>query len=526
MAEPRRFFARDATGLVRDFSWFDAFLISSAVVLPSVWSYSSQIAFVASADPGANIVTSEHLGLLFTLPLAIVYVLLAMGMPRSGGDYVWITRLVNPIVGFMSGWGFWVAIIAIFGTEGVVFGSTIVPDTLAAFGYGLNDTSLINLSATIVGSTTDIFALGLFLIVVAFLITLLRPRIFTRVMATLFVIIMIGTFASFVVLASASHADFVNDVNGFAGTGISYNGIISEAAANGAPYVPITTGVTLLSTPLAVLLFNGQNYSAAASGEVKNVKRSMVLAIIGSLIFAWIVNVIGTVLSLNLVGYQFIQASLALGSKWPLVAPPWMPLFISMINHNPLVLGVVQLGWILTFFWNLAAFLLVATRYVFAFSFDRAFPTMFSNVSERLKNPVNSTVLNFVLAIIFLAIASYTSFIGLFLNSVAIWSVVWFLASLAAVVLPYKKKDIAASLPGAKWPVPLVSLVGVVSMILMAINFYFSVTTPAIGPSTPGADLLLGVIFVSGVIVYAANYFYQKSKGFDLKLVYSEIPPE
>jgi amino acid transporter len=244
------------------------------------------------------------------------------------------------------------------------------------------------------------------------------------------------------------------------------------------------------------------------------------------LFFAWILNVIGTILSLNLVGYQFTQASLALGSKWPLVAPPWMPLFMSMVTHNMVVLLVIQFGWLLCFFWNLSSFLLVATRYVFAFSFDRAFPTMFSNISERFHNPLNSTILNFILAIVFLAIATYTPFIGLFLNSVAIWSVVWFLASLSAIILPYKKKDIASSLPGARWPIPLIAIVGAVSMIFMAANLYFSVTTPSIGPSTPQADSILVGIFVAGIVVYLINYFYQKRKGFDLNMAYAEIPPE
>jgi APA family basic amino acid/polyamine antiporter len=517
-------FAREATGLVREFSWFDAFIISSSVVLPSVWSYSSQIAFVASADPGADIVTSEHLGLLFTLPLAIVYVLLSASMPRAGGDYIWISRNIHPIVGFMAGWSFWIAIVSVFGTEGVIFGSVIVPDSLAALGYGLDNSYLVNLSAALTSTIAWVFTLGLILIIVTFLITMLRPRIFSRVMMILFALIMLGTVVSFFVLASSSHSDFVNAINGVGGT--TYSGIIAKAQSLGWSFVPVTTSITLLSTPLAVLLYNGQNYSAAVSGEVRSVRRSMPYAIVGSLVFAWIINVIGTVLSLNVVGYQFIQASLFLGSKWPLVAPPWMPLFIAMLNHNAAVLLLVQLGWLITFFWNLAGFLLVATRYVFAFSFDRVFPTSLSDISSRFHNPIKSLVLNLGIAVAFLVVATFTSFIGLFLNSVAIWSIVWFLASLVAVVFPYKKKDIAQSLPGGGWKIPFLTIIGVVSMVLMAINLYFSVTTPAIGPSTPQADVILATIFITGLVVYSTSYYFRKRGGIDIRLVYSELPPE
>jgi hypothetical protein len=60
----------------------------------------------------------------------------------------------------------------------------------------------------------------------------------------------------------------------------------------------------------------------------------------------------------------------------------------------------------------------------------------------------------------------------------------------------------------------------------MAVNFFFSVTTPALGPSTPQADAVLATIFVVGLVIYWASYSYNKNKGIDLKLVYSEIPPE
>ena len=69
MSGDSKAFVRNATGLVREFSWLDAFIISSAIVLPSLWSYSSQIAFVAGADPGADFVLSEHFGFIFSLPV-------------------------------------------------------------------------------------------------------------------------------------------------------------------------------------------------------------------------------------------------------------------------------------------------------------------------------------------------------------------------------------------------------------------------------------------------------------------------
>jgi len=518
-------FLREATGLIRNFSWFDAFLISSSVILPSVWSFASQIAFVATADPGADWVLSEHFGLLFTLPLALAYVFLSTSMPRAGGDYIWITRGVNSIVGFMAGWSFWISIVAIVGIEGFINSTVVLPIALASFGYASGNQFLLSL-ASAVTIPVNAFVLGLVLILISAVIAGVGAKVFSRIMSILFIIIMVSAFLAFYVLGTSSHADFINAVNGYGGTTMTYAGIITQAQSSGWSYVPLSLNLTLMSIPLAVLLYNGQNFAAAASGEVKNVRHNMAYAILGSLFFAWIINIIGTQLSVNVVGYQFVQAAFAVGSNWPLAAPPWMPLFISMLTHNFAILFLIQLGWLLTFFWNIPGFLLVATRYVFAFSFDRIFPARFADINERFRFPMKAMILNAACATIFLILASFTSYLGLFLNSVAIWSIVWLLGSLVAVVLPFRRNSLVSHLPGAKWKIPLVSIVGAISALLMAANFFFSVTEPAIGPSTPQADSILAGIFITGVVFYAVSYTVNKRRGVDLKAVYSEIPPE
>ena len=522
---PKQVFLREATGLVRSFSGRDAFLISSAALIPSLWSYSSQIAFVTGAYPGADWIVSLNLGMLFTIPLAIVYVLLAIAMPRSGGDYVWISRGINGPVGFISGWSLWIAFCAIVGTIAFINSTVVLPISLVIFGYTLNSQGLVGL-ATTVATPVNGFVLALALIIFCSLLAGLSSRVFSRAMGVLFILIVLGAIMSVYVLATSSHADFVNVVNGYGGTNMTYDGIITQAQASGWSYAPISLSQTLASIPLGFFLWVGMNFCAPAAGEIRNVPRSMSLAIFGSLFAAWIVNMIGTQLSVNVVGYQFTQAAFALGSNWPLAAPPWMPLFVSMLAHNFIVLVLIQIGWLLTFVWGISGYLLASTRYVFAFSFDRAFPARFADISDRFHFPVKAAILNTVCSTIFLILASFTSLIGLLLNSTVILGVVWFLGSAAAVILPLKKKELTKPLPGSNWKLPLTSIIGFISMVLMAIMIYYGFTTPAMGPSTLQADLVLAVIYISGLVLYIASSIYNKRNGVDLKLVYSEIPPE
>jgi len=412
-------FARDATGLVRGFSWFDAFLIGTSVILPGIYGYASVIGFIAGADPGANFVLSAILAFLFMIPLGLTYVLLTSVMPRSGGDYVWITRVAHPVVGFMAAWGLWLSILAILGIDGYLFPTLILPVSLVSFGYSTGNAGLIALASAITSPVTA-YALGLLMILVSFLIIIPGPRIFSRLMTIMFVIVMIGTFVSFGLLLGSSHSDFVNAFNQMVGPKVTYDSIISQARSAGWSFAPISWGATLLSIPLSVVVYNGFNYASAAAGEIRNVKRSVPIGIFGSLVFALILTILGTQLTVNVLGYDFIQASFALGSNWPLPAPPWAPLFTTMLNPNFAVVFLIQLAWLVSFFWNTAGFLLVASRYVFAFAFDGVLPVRLADVSDRFGFPTKAAVLNFIIAAIFLLVATFTPWLGLFLNAMTI----------------------------------------------------------------------------------------------------------
>ncbi len=95
----RTLFVRNATGLVRELSAFDAFnLVFSAVLIPV--GITEVMAFTPMFWPHANMLLS----FLFATPLVptcgLVYLYFTVIMPRSGGDYVWVSRTLNPFLGF------------------------------------------------------------------------------------------------------------------------------------------------------------------------------------------------------------------------------------------------------------------------------------------------------------------------------------------------------------------------------------------------------------------------------------------
>jgi len=526
---PKQVFVRDATGLVRSLNYVDALFLSLAVTGPNYLSYVLQMNFVGGVDPGADIVLSGIYGLLFMIPLCIMYYFFVIVMPRSGGDYVWLTRVLNPVIGFIGGWGMWVSWIVLFAGTSVIFASVVVPVFFATLGYAWNIPSWVSFAANF--SNLDvIFLVALLFCACGILINSRGPSVYCGTMRILAVVQWVGTFLCLYVLATTSNQTFVAAFNHYAGLNVTYTGVMQAAKASGWSFTPIFTGATLLAIPFGVLWFNGFNWSASAAGEIRNVKTGMLWGIVGALIIDAIINLLGVYWGVNMVGYEFNQAALYVSSAnpsaWPFAVGPWLSLFTPMVVQNPVVLFLIQLSWLTSWIWWVGALMFGVSRYVFAFSFDRMLPVRFADISDRFKFPLNATAVCVVVGVIFIYLTDFTTYIGTYLNSTAIFAIVWVLVSIAAIIFPYKKKELAALLPGAKWKVPLISIVGVVCLVCMSMTVFYAFTTPAVGPSTPLSDVILAVIFGLGAVVFVVRYFYLKKQGIDILLAAREIPPE
>ena len=95
-------FLRNATGLVKGWSAFDAFTYSfmsvNLVTLGMFYAFA-----VFAFMPGASPVLSIVLAAVAVTFLAVTYAGLVAAMPRAGGDYVWQTRILDGIPGIAVG---------------------------------------------------------------------------------------------------------------------------------------------------------------------------------------------------------------------------------------------------------------------------------------------------------------------------------------------------------------------------------------------------------------------------------------
>ncbi|RLG47492.1 MAG: APC family permease, partial [Thermoproteota archaeon] len=197
MSEAPTLFVRRASGLVRTVGPFTAFMIvfthtvgGGIHKLAILAAYSYPDAFV----PFSFLVT----GIFIMIPTAIVYTILGAMMPRTGGDYIFITRGLSPAVGFLASWGFWFTEVLSYGIIAWYSIDFFVSAATAA-GIALNDTGLLQTAQWMASHEGHIVLATIFVIVFG-AIALLGMKIYGWIINILGVVAIIGCLTNLLIL--------------------------------------------------------------------------------------------------------------------------------------------------------------------------------------------------------------------------------------------------------------------------------------------------------------------------------------
>src|SRR6056297_2557499 len=102
MSDKGVIFTRRASGLVRELSWLDVFIfVVAGPAASGVMFYSVS---TAADFPGASISLAFLLGLAIFIPIMLLVSITSATMPRSGGLYIAVSRVMGPSMGYMSAW--------------------------------------------------------------------------------------------------------------------------------------------------------------------------------------------------------------------------------------------------------------------------------------------------------------------------------------------------------------------------------------------------------------------------------------
>ncbi|WP_338604098.1 amino acid permease [Sulfolobus tengchongensis] len=500
--ENAKLFVRETSGLIKNVSLLDATMLNVA-------NMGAGLAIFIGISPyivkGAVLWIASLLTFIFTLPLVFLYTYFIQRIPRTGGDYVWLSRRLNGPLGAIMGIALAFNMPPFFALS-AFFSVSAINSVLLTIGTLNSQSSLISLANNVFTTTNAYLAYGIsalaFVIVV--IINILRPRWGYVLTSGLGILSLLGTFVAILVLA-------LNIPNFH----VAIQPFIRDFNLTVEPYTGPT--FSLPSTLYMIPYFASFAYiwlyaGPAVAAEIKS-KNGLRLNLI-----------LGSVLTLVFITVPFLLMDIAAGygfnfSLYPTYTYNFWTVSIALAHNYALewFIGVSLIAWE---FFVMAFGVVVFARYVFAFSFDRLFPEIFSRLNKQ-GSPVYAHVLDLLVTLVFLAvpIISPNGYEALYsYTPLAIAYLI--LVSLAGIIQSLKERNNGML---------VASVLSIMFLLFMGYeaftNPYFGVVTQNGTPYWPGIAYI-GSLIGLGAIIFVSSYFYRLRQGINLILTYKEIPPE
>ncbi|MGE5527314.1 MAG: APC family permease [Methanosarcina sp.] len=532
-------YARRATGLVREVSPFSTFVFNMAAQPTAILIATAAFILPLAFFPGGSIWLGFALAFAIAIVLCVCYGLLTSAIPRSGGDYVLVSRVTHPVLGIISSF-FWVAsVILVIAFIAQTFVTIALAPSLTAVGLVGGHHSLVTAGETLATDKWWQFGIGTAVILVSAGLMAGGWRWTTRIMNSLWVVTMIGLGSVFVFLLFKTHSGFIHSFNQFAGpvTGESdsYHGLIAAAQKEGVDPSPAFSLNNTWPTMAAIAGLSIYAWlSIYISGEVRRAKDITQVKImsLATFVHIGIAVILGAIFFWRF-GHDFFVAINGMNETeaYPFAgAPPYYTFLTSIAGGSTLFSWWIFITFAVAYPLLMYPQIAVIVRSFFAWALDGFLPSRFAHVSSRTHAPNYAIGLVVLLGIaaLYWAVSSSEGFNKFLYEAVVLQLVTMGLLSLAAVLLPYRKPEVwrASATTQRFLGVPVVALSGVLSLLLMAGLFFIYMHYPSLGIDKGHFFRDCGVIFVAALATFFVARTVRKRQGVDVDKLAAEIPPE
>ena len=563
-----KLFVRQSSGLVRNVSVTNALFFNVAafvgvgLTLYPIF-YSLADVSVWKVGPFSAYGWAAIIAGLFCILLALIFSSLTSVMPRSGGDYVFTSRILHPFLGWMESWTLVIASVLIIAFE-VPLVLRNLQITARIIGIGAGGHFFMNANTWFTDSTGTItgtpgFIASLVVLGGIAVICVLPTRTFHKVVTVLAGYGVACFIAMFVFGLLATHkSSFIAHLPHYTG-GVSASKIAASGNAAGVLGGPSHSFLSnIFSTSafpliLSVLLFQyiGFQYSAYIAGEVRgNVRRGVMIALLGALVIGVLANSVyvdvisshfgfGTNVSWGASYWGFSKAALPLGQ------PNAMPLLAAIANKNLWPLwALISLGGTIFPFLLCPVYINFISRMQLAWSLDRQVPEWFGTVNERIRGPLNAILATLGLTAAFLFFQSYKdlpTFLATTGHKLNLAGTAWFSITMAfftwclpgvnAMLVRWRRPDLVRNAPFGK-ALPWIGLAWIVFPLWI---YIFAVIKPIVNALKGGGALTYletngiidaGMFYVIGIVIYLAMRYRSRASGVDSKMLFTELPPD
>jgi basic amino acid/polyamine antiporter, APA family len=522
-------YTRHATGLVRDISTLSAVALNVSFM---------GIAYVALAGtsipfgfPGANpFWVALICGAVTVFPI-LLYGLFLTAMPRTGGDYIYVSRTLHPWLGLAANFNLtsWYLVNTAF----LAFLVPVLGVSSAFLTIGVTtDSPTLTRWATDVTTKNWAFGIGAFVLILVFLSVSIRMQQTLSLMKVIFVASLVCVVAAIVLLAIHGRSDFEASVARF---GASYKGVLGDAHKAGyAGYHGFDLKNTWFALPAIFTAFGYAIVTAYTGGEVRSARVSGLRGMLYSLAIAVFFAAIMFGLAARTFGNDFLGSATFLSTNgdeaYPFDVPSFFFFFVSMLTDSTVVIALIGISFVIATAATLPPSFLAATRSMFAWSFDRLIPAKISAVNERTRSPLVANTIVLGVALGYLAFIAYgpSYFTTVLFTTIAGQLLTFMVVAIAGVAFPYRRRLLYEASPIRRsiGGIPLIAAVGAIAFAVYAFMFYSLMTTDALGANSDTGKWAMLCIGLISLAIYPISYLINRRRGVDLGLTFRELPPE
>ncbi|MCA0295526.1 MAG: APC family permease [Actinobacteria bacterium] len=522
-------FIRNATGLRKEAGAFDIFVYNT-----NNQNIGLGVAFLGlavGAYAGGMLPLSALLAVVLMVPLYMVYTKLSADMPRSGGDYVWTSRIfgpkVGPALGFMGAWTWIILAITAIGAPAAFFSQLGVAGWMRSLGAVTGNASFTAVGDWVSGQTGTILV-GTVLLAVFALVLIRGVKTYMRVQNIAFGFAIAGIVLQFVAGLFSSQDTLAERFNAYVVAAGGVPGAYDIVMQN-VPEPSMSPGAATMYAmvwTIYMVLFGAT--SCYIGGEVRHAKSTQRLGMVGSLVLTG--GAIAGLLALlgARIGMPFLNA---LSQTDPdSLGVAFLPNYNEILTITAggglfwaLALGFLFLFW--TYVWMPINFF-TATRLMLALSLDGYLPASLSKVHKKYATPY----IGIIVAAIVGELSLILFVVGILSVITLLWAGVFIFAMVGvdAILYPSRMRDVWEGNGGRTFAgIPVIRIWGILLVPTMLFVLYLLWNDPVVGIGHSPLQMWLNIgLPVSGLVLYFVIWGIRKRGGVDLRLSAAEIPPE
>ena len=397
---------------------------------------------------GSAIIFSYVLAAIPAIFIALCYAVLSSAIPSSGGEYVYISRIVDPFIGFIVTWSRWFAMIAVIAAMAV--------GDIAILNHFFHIIQMDSIAAFV---STNIQIIAIILVVLFLLINYFGVKLYGRIQTFMFVLLMVGLIS--LILFGIPNINLSN---------LTYS---------------FNPDLALIAEASSLIFFSYIGFSAItdAGDEIKDAEKTLPKGIILSIIIIALIYIFVSIIVYGSMSpnfyssYDFSQGSVAEVASYSL--PFIIAAFVAFTGSIAIISDINPT-------------ILSTSRLVFAWARDKIVPEKLAELNKH-KIPKWTLLINAIMAISIILLAKAFIEAVMMINMAVL--IIFMSISVTALILPYKHPEIYKKAQLKIRALPIIALVGFISSSLFLI---FILRLP---DAMPGFLLLL-IWIVIGSIVY------------------------